>query len=215
MSRRLAGSNDDECKQKEENEWVDVLGNEDLMTKILRPGGGKRPEAGELVKISFKELTESDSDEQTTTQFVLGYGFNIDGKWTSILRLFNTQFVAFDLAIPLMYVGEQTHIKTHSRFTDDPNGDNFLEYKLELLDVQPADIVHLSVRISEAREAGNDYYNRGRYEKALRLYDYGIRLLTDAEDSVEDIDLRRFTFISNSAACLIKVRRILGIEFKL
>jgi tetratricopeptide (TPR) repeat protein len=104
-----------------------------------------------------------------------------------------------------MYVGEQSHIKVHPRFTDDPDGNDILEFELEFLEVQSADTLHLSARISEAREAGNDYYKRGRYEKALRLYDYGIRLLTDAEESVEDNDLRKYTFLANSAACLIKV----------
>ncbi|KAI6182580.1 Peptidylprolyl isomerase [Aphelenchoides bicaudatus] len=187
MSKRLAADVKTEEK-KEDDEWVDVLGSGDLLKKIITVGDGKRPENGDLVKISFVCLTE-DSDEQTT-QFVLGYGFNID---------------AFDIAIPLMNVGEKAHIKSHSRFVSSFDNEQTFEYEIELLEVQSADVLDLSYRIREAHEAANDYYNKRQYEKALRLYEYGIRLLTDADGMVEDIYLRRYTLISNSAACLIKL----------
>lgn len=102
-----------------------------------------------------------------------------------------------------MVVGELAHIKVHSRFVGDSVDGALHEYELELLDVQPADSLDLSVRINDAREAGNDYYKRGKYERACRLYDYGIGLLSNVED--EELKSRRYTLISNLAACLTKV----------
>jgi hypothetical protein len=87
MSRRLAGLRNGECgKKEEEDEWTDILGNGDLMKKTTRKGDGRRPEHGEFVKISFKNLTDATSDEPTTAQFILGYGFNIDGTHISFVR---------------------------------------------------------------------------------------------------------------------------------
>lgn len=104
-----------------------------------------------------------------------------------------------------MSVGEQAVAKIHSRFIDNSNRNVILEYELELLDVQAADSIPLSDRVNDAREAGNGYYNKGQYEKAVRLYEYGIRLLSNDGDQVEDLPLRKYTFLSNSCACLIRV----------
>lgn len=110
-----------------------------------------------------------------------------------------------------MYLGEKTHIKAHSRFVDESSEPTLHEYEIELLDIQPASNVDLSARVNDAREAGNDYYNKGKYEKASRLYEYGINLLSSVDESNEDdeLELRRYTLISNNAACLVKVNTIL------
>jgi len=198
LTQQLPSKNEIEKEQingqnPTEDEWTDILGNGDLMKKIIRKGNSDvRPETGELVKIVWKDLS---SEGQEEIQFILGYGFYAE---------------AFDLAVKLMYVGEISHITSSSRFVDnsDSNGKDFYDYEIELVDVQPAENVDLNIRVNEAREFGNIYFNKGKYEKSYRLYEYGLKLLSseDSDEIADDLELRKYTLISNSAACLLKIK---------
>lgn len=68
---------------QQEDEWVDILGNGDLQKKIIRDGNGRRPENGEFVRVSFKNLTDPDREEQVS-RFILGYGFSFDGDFSFV-----------------------------------------------------------------------------------------------------------------------------------
>jgi hypothetical protein len=65
----------------DDNEWEDVLGNGDLMRKVVRKGNGERPTAGQLVKISSKPIHAEES-ERKELQLILGHGFFIDGNFS-------------------------------------------------------------------------------------------------------------------------------------
>jgi hypothetical protein len=105
-----------------------------------------------------------------------------------------------------MEVGELAHIKTHSRFVDHSMEEGILEFEVELLETKSADTIDLNARLNQARETGNEKYKAAKYEKAYQLYKYGIHLLDDDFDvDDEEQQIRRYTLVSNAAACLLKV----------
>jgi hypothetical protein len=59
-----------------DDEWVDIVGNRDVLKRTLRAGKEKRPSSGEFVKIVSKNLASQKCEE---IEFILGYGFSIDG----------------------------------------------------------------------------------------------------------------------------------------
>lgn len=76
MTQKEAGD-----QQEEESEWIDVLGSGDLMKRVVIEGNGEKPNAGELVKITSKNLADKDSSPEEL-QFILGHGFSFDGNFT-------------------------------------------------------------------------------------------------------------------------------------
>jgi len=176
-----------------EDEWTDILGTGNLMQKILRKSVSDiRPKTGELVKIVWKDLS-SEGQEEHEVQFIFGYG--------SHLR-------ALELPVSLMSIGEISQFKLNPQLVDDSNGKETYDYEIELLGIYAADDINLNSQINEARESGNVFFNDGKYEKAYNLYEYGIKSLSVLypDESEDEFDMRKYTLISNSAACLLKMK---------
>lgn len=196
--------NDDEEEDGGVDGWTDILGSGDLLKKTLKTGNGERPVAGQIVRVRIETRAKGTS---TKDEFVLGHGFVSD---------------ASEMVISLMSPGEVCAVKVGSRFVEidaDKNDKTMHEYKMELLDVRAASTMATRERIDRAREEGNKQYNVKQFERAVRLYDYGLAQLDadndddgDEEGALNDDDNGttinwQLTLLSNKAAALIKMER--------
>ncbi|KAI6203100.1 hypothetical protein M3Y94_00517400 [Aphelenchoides besseyi] len=196
-SEHTSDDDPEEEEKSEEDEWADLLGSGDLLKKILVEGNGTRPESGQIVTLETSEV----ENQTEKTEFVLGHGFVID---------------AWDLATSLMSIGETCLLKSRSRFTGTKNesntkDDDFREFKLTLLSAKSGDEWNVTEHIDRAREHGNKRYNSGEFERAARLYDYGLSFFNTDEKtedlSQQTIETVKYTLLSNKAACLIQLEQ--------
>ncbi|XP_035269178.1 peptidyl-prolyl cis-trans isomerase FKBP8 [Anguilla anguilla] len=168
-------------------EWLDVLGNGQLMKKVLEAGNGldSRPQKGQNVKIHLK-ISLADGTavaEDPNLSFTLGDGDVIQ---------------ALDLTVQLMEMNEKALVQTSARYAYGdlgsaapavgPEADLALEVRLlEVTDAPDLELLPPPERISLAgrkRERGNEYYQRGDY--AFAVNSYGIALqVTEASSTVE------------------------------
>ncbi|XP_038073279.1 peptidyl-prolyl cis-trans isomerase FKBP8-like isoform X2 [Patiria miniata] len=187
-TRKEEGATTESKDNDEPPEWMDVIGNGQLMKKILNEGQGAatRPQRGELVTLKSKGLledgTEVDCHEEVS--FVLGEGDVVS---------------AWDLCLSLMDLGEVSIIKTSPRFAYGilgrlpdvpPNAE--ITYELELLNVQPAPdpgemtIDELCLAGDKKRERGNELYSRKDYSGAINSYTKALKLFEKAKVSDDD-----------------------------
>ncbi|XP_023257899.1 peptidyl-prolyl cis-trans isomerase FKBP8-like, partial [Seriola lalandi dorsalis] len=87
------------------DEWLDVLGNDQLKKKVLEAGDGRdsRPQKGQNVKIHLKTYLKDRAlvEEQSDLTFTLGDGDVIH---------------ALDLTVQLMEMGEKALIQTDAKY---------------------------------------------------------------------------------------------------
>ncbi|XP_022106769.1 peptidyl-prolyl cis-trans isomerase FKBP8-like [Acanthaster planci] len=201
-----------ETKDGEPPEWMDVIGNGQLMKKILREGQGaaSRPQRGEMVTLKSKGLLEdgTEVDCHEAISFVLGEGDVVS---------------AWDLCLSLMDLGEVSIIKTSPRFAYGETGrapdvppNAEVTYELELLNVQPApDLEEMTVEEvcstgDKKRERGNELFSRKDYSGAINSYSKALKLLekakvSDDNGSKQAVMELRVKCYNNLAAAQLKI----------
>ncbi|CAH1795894.1 unnamed protein product [Owenia fusiformis] len=209
-------SNDaiEESNDKEE-EWMQVLGNDSLLKKIVEKGDGRetRPVGGEIVTISCVEKLESDKivDINSELTFTLGDGDVVQ---------------ALDICLSLMERNEKAIIKTDAKYAYGEKGrkpdippDAKLTYEVQLLKVQPTlNVQKLSIaeRITKGdakRERGNYYYTRSEFTASINSYNKALSILDDSSENhgaeettqLQSLLETRLKCYNNLAAAQLKV----------
>ncbi|XP_061636610.1 peptidyl-prolyl cis-trans isomerase FKBP8 [Phyllopteryx taeniolatus] len=181
---------DEETDREEESqEWLDMLGNEQLKKKVLVAGEGRdsRPKKGQNVTICLKTFLKDGTlvEEQPELTFTLGDGDVIQ---------------ALDLAVLLMEMGEKALVQTAATYAYGtwgscepdvpPNAELSLEVELkEVCDAADPELLPPLEKIALAsgkRERGNVHYQRGDY--AFAINSYGIALQITESSSKVDIN---------------------------
>ncbi|XP_061680141.1 peptidyl-prolyl cis-trans isomerase FKBP8 [Syngnathoides biaculeatus] len=175
-------------REEASEEWLDVLGNEQLKKKVLVAGKGRdsRPKKGQNVTICLKTFLKDGTlvEELPELKFALGDGDVIQ---------------ALDLAVLLMEMGEKALIQTAATYAygtwgsyepDVPaDAELFLEVELkEACDAADLELLPPLEKIALAsgkRERGNVHYQRGDY--AFAINSYGIALQITESSSKVDI----------------------------
>uniref|UniRef100_A0A1A8FRK8 peptidylprolyl isomerase n=1 Tax=Nothobranchius korthausae TaxID=1143690 RepID=A0A1A8FRK8_9TELE len=169
------------------DEWLDVLGNDQLKKKVLEAGKGhdSRPRKGQVVKIHLKThlMDGTLAQELCDLAFTLGDGDVIQ---------------ALDLTVQLMEIGEKALIQTDAKYAYGvrgsldpdipPNAELSLEVELlEATDAPDLELLPPLEKIALAvqkRERGNVHYQRGDY--AFAVNSYGVALqITDSCSKVD------------------------------
>ncbi|KAE8632149.1 hypothetical protein XENTR_v10001452 [Xenopus tropicalis] len=198
---------------KEEEEWLDVLGNGILKKKILISGKGadSRPRKGQDVTVGLKSMLEDGNvvEEQETLTFTLGDGDVIQ---------------ALDLCVQLMEAEETSLIASDAKYCygkegrspDIPPNSN-LNLEVALLDVQDGpDLENLSGQeklnlANKKRERGNFYYQQADYVFAINSYDIALNVVNSSskvefsleeEASLLDVKIK---CLNNLAASQLKL----------
>lgn len=169
------------------DEWLDVLGNDQLKKKVLEAGEGRdsRPQKGQNVKINLKTCLKDGTlvEEQSDLCFTLGDGDVIQ---------------ALDLTVQLMEMREKALIQTDAKYAYGGRGslepevppDAELSLEVELLEatdapdlelLPPAEKIALA---SHKRERGNIHYQRGDYAFAVNSYSIALQI-TESSSKVD------------------------------
>ncbi|XP_018522913.1 peptidyl-prolyl cis-trans isomerase FKBP8 [Lates calcarifer] len=169
------------------DEWLDVLGNDQLKKKVLEAGQGRdsRPQKGQNVKIHLKTYLKDGKlvEEQSDLAFTLGDGDVIQ---------------ALDLTVQLMEKGEKALIQTDAKYAYGTRGSlepevppsAELSLEVELLEatdapdlelLPPAEKIALA---SHKRERGNVHYQRGDYAFAVNSYSIALQI-TESSSKVD------------------------------
>ncbi|CAK6955297.1 peptidyl-prolyl cis-trans isomerase FKBP8 [Scomber scombrus] len=177
----------DENPPGQVEEWLDVLGNDQLKKKVLEAGKGRdsRPQKGQKVKINLKTYLKDGIlvEEQSEVSFTLSDGDVIQ---------------ALDLTVQLMEMGEKALIQTNAKYAYGtrgshdpevpPNAELSLEVQLleatdapDLELLPPAEKIALS---SHKRERGNVHYQRGDYAFAVNSYSIALQI-TESSSKVD------------------------------
>ncbi|KAM9848728.1 peptidyl-prolyl cis-trans isomerase FKBP8 [Aulostomus maculatus] len=169
-------------------EWLDVLGNDQLKKKVLVAGEGRdsRPQKGQNVKIHLKMSLKDGTlvEEKPELSFTLGD--------SDVMQ-------ALDLTVQLMEMGEKALIQTDAKYAYGargsvepevpPNAELSLEVELlESTDAPEMELLPPAEKIALAickREKGNGHYQRGDY--AFAVNSYGIALQITESSSKVDI----------------------------
>ncbi|XP_038134977.1 peptidyl-prolyl cis-trans isomerase FKBP8 isoform X2 [Cyprinodon tularosa] len=217
-----ADGNKAEKKKEEEkseaseqtDEWLDVLGNDQLKKKVVEAGKGRdsRPQKGQNVEINLKiQLMDGTLvEEQHNLSFTLGDGDVIQ---------------ALDLTVQLMEMGEKALIHTDAKYAYGARGslepevppNAQLSLEVELLKAADAPDVELmppSERIAFAirkRERGNVHYQRGDYAFAVNSYSIALQIAESSskvdispEEEEELLDVK-VKCLNNMAASQLKL----------
>ncbi|XP_077572443.1 peptidyl-prolyl cis-trans isomerase FKBP8 [Stigmatopora nigra] len=196
---------DGEAKSEEASqEWMDVLGNDQLKKKVLVAGQGRdsRPTRGQNVTISVKTFLKDGTpvQEQPELSFTLGDGDVIQ---------------ALDLAVLLMELGEKAVVQTAAKYAYGTRGscepevppDADLSLEVELKQVcnaadlellQPLEKLALA---SGKRETGNFHYQRGDYAFAINSYVIAMEI-TDSNSKVDMSPREENQLIDVKVKCL-------------
>lgn len=168
-------------------EWLDVLGNDQLKKKALETGKGRdsRPQKGQNVKINLKTCLSDGTlvQEQHELSFTLGDGDVIQ---------------ALDLTVQLMEMGEKALIQADAKYAYGARGsvdpevppDAELSLEVELLEATDAPDLELlppAERIalaSHKRERGNVHYQHGDYAFAVNSYSIALQI-TESSSKVD------------------------------
>lgn len=196
------------------DEWLDVLGNDQLKKKVLEAGQGRdsRPQKGQNVKINLKTYLKDGTlvEEQHDLCFTLGDGDVIQ---------------ALDLTVQLMEMGEKALIQTDAKYaygawgSQDPevppNAELSLEAELlEATDAPDLELLPPAEKISLAshkRERGNAHYQRGDYAFAVNSYSIALQITESSskvdispeeEDELMDVKVK---CLNNMAASQLKL----------
>ncbi|KAM4548734.1 peptidyl-prolyl cis-trans isomerase FKBP8 [Odontesthes bonariensis] len=169
------------------DEWLDVLGNDQLKKKILDDGKGRdsRPQKGQNVKIHLKTylMDGTQVEDQPNVSFTLGDGDVIQ---------------ALDLTVQLMEMGEKALIRTDAKYAYGargslepevpPNAELSLEVELlEATDAPDLELLPPVEKIALAghkRERGNVHYQRGDYAFAVNSYSNALQI-TESSSKVD------------------------------
>lgn len=208
------GSGASKLSEAEEpsNQWIDVLGNGQLLKKTVRPGEGpsSRPAPEHIVKIRVKGYLESGKvvDFSHPYKFIVGDGDVIQ---------------AWDLAVSLMEKREVALVKAHPRFAFGEIGkppdippNATITFELELLDVhEPIDYSiatedEILSNVNFKCSRGNDLFQKKDYERALNSYCKGRTMLErylteqhlEPTKAIKDIQVRCW---NNLAAAALKM----------
>ncbi|XP_060933604.1 peptidyl-prolyl cis-trans isomerase FKBP8 [Limanda limanda] len=195
-------------------EWLDVLGNDQLKKKVLEAGQGRnsRPQKGQNVKINLKTSLKDGTlvEEQTDLDFTLGDG---------------DVFQALDLTVQLMEMGEKALIQTDGKYAYGPRGrlepkvppNAELSLEVELLESTDAPDLELLAPIEKIalailkRERGNVHYQRGDYAFAVNSYSIALQITESSskvditpeeEDALMDVKVK---CLNNMAASQLKL----------
>ncbi|KAL6107760.1 fkbp8 [Pungitius sinensis] len=169
------------------DEWMDVLGNDQLKKKVLEAGEGRdsRPQKGQNVKINLKTYLKDGTlvEEQTELSFTLGDGDVIQ---------------ALDLTVQLMEMGEKALVQADAKYAygvrgslepEVPsNSELSLEVKLlEAIDAPDLELLPPAEKIALAslkRERGNVHYQRADYAFAVNSYSIALQI-TESSSKVD------------------------------
>uniref|UniRef100_A0A8C6SRK0 peptidylprolyl isomerase n=2 Tax=Neogobius melanostomus TaxID=47308 RepID=A0A8C6SRK0_9GOBI len=200
--------------QSPDEEWLDVLGNDQLKKKVLVPGQGQgsRPQKGQNVKINLKTSLKDGTlvVEESNLSFTLGDGDVIQ---------------ALDLVVQLMELGEKALIFTDAKYaygsqgSIDPevpsNAELTLEAELlEAIDAPDLELLSPKEKIELAdqkRERGNVHYQRGDYAFAVNSYSIALQITdssskvditTEEENELVDVKVK---CLNNMAAAQLKL----------
>lgn len=176
-------------KELEENDgWLKILGNEELMKKVVKAGQPNcTPIRGDIVTLRLEGRLESDESVVVQKEEALQVQL---GDYEVITGL--------DLAIPLMNRGETATVKVSARFAFGSKGDpphvppaaNLL-YEVELLNSEPEkELGELSVEErrkigNKKRERGNWWYQRGEASLAVTCYRRALEFLDEVEGGIQ------------------------------
>ncbi|XP_075943814.1 peptidyl-prolyl cis-trans isomerase FKBP8 isoform X1 [Anarhichas minor] len=168
-------------------EWMDVLGNDQLKKKVLEAGEGRdsRPQKGQNVKINLKTYLKDGTlmEEQPGLSFTLGDGDVIQ---------------ALDLTVQLMEMGEKALVQVDAKYAYGVRGslepevppNSELSLEVELLKATDAPDVELLpppekiALASHKRERGNVHYQRGDYAFAVNSYSIALQI-TESSSKVD------------------------------
>ncbi|CAK9060981.1 Peptidyl-prolyl cis-trans isomerase FKBP35 (PfFKBP35) [Durusdinium trenchii] len=160
---------------------VDLLGNGQLLKKVLREGHGEVPKVGERVKVHYvcracDELLDDSRGRGEPMCFALGQG-EVIAAWESALPSMRCGELATLLVHPEMAYGE-------AEIANIPHGSS-LHYELELLEISPQ--VSLAkedlspeerlLGASKAKEEGNLRFKVGHFKDASGAYLEALYLL--------------------------------------
>ncbi|CAH2293351.1 peptidyl-prolyl cis-trans isomerase FKBP8 isoform X1 [Pelobates cultripes] len=213
-SPREEASNEDPSQNNEaEEEWLDVLGNENLKKKVLIPGKGpeSRPLKGQEVTVRLKVTLESGVvvDDQEALTFTLGDGDVIQ---------------ALDLCVQLMELGETALIESEAKYCYGTEGRSpeiprnaTLTLEVSLLETQDGpDLELLSGQekldlANKKRERGNFYYQQANYVFAINSYEIALKIINSSskvefssEEEAELLDVK-IKCLNNLAAAQLKL----------
>ncbi|XP_026161217.1 peptidyl-prolyl cis-trans isomerase FKBP8 [Mastacembelus armatus] len=196
------------------DEWLDVLGNDQLKKKIIQAGKGRdgRPQKGQNVRIQLKTFLMDGTlvEEQSDLSFTLGDGDVIQ---------------ALDLTVQLMEMEEKALIQTDAKYAYGARGslepevppNAKLSLEVELLEATDAPDLELLppaekiVLASHKRERGNAHYQRGDYAFAVNSYSIALQITESsskvdisAEEENELMDVK-VKCLNNMAASQLKL----------
>ncbi|XP_056020499.1 peptidyl-prolyl cis-trans isomerase FKBP8-like [Ostrea edulis] len=208
---------EDEClhevdkEKKEEDEYLDILGNGSLKKKILRPAApdARRPITGDKVTIRVEGKLEDETvvDVNDSLTFVLGDGDVVQ---------------ALDLAVVLMEEGQIIELQTEARFAYGEKGRkpdippySSITYTIELIQKDyPPDYDSMSTteRLTHGegkRERGNYLFTREDYVSAVNSYTKAVSILdpatcSDTAENLQKLLESRLKCYNNMAACQLK-----------
>ncbi|KAK5931043.1 hypothetical protein CgunFtcFv8_027228 [Champsocephalus gunnari] len=168
-------------------EWLDVLGNDQLKKKVLEEGKGRdsRPQKGQNVKINLKTCLSDGTlvEEQSDLSFTLGDGDVIQ---------------ALDLTVMLMEMGEKALVQANAKYAYGERGslepevppNEELSLEVELLEASDAPDLELlppaekTALAIHKRERGNVHYQRGDYAFAVNSYSIALTI-TESSSKVD------------------------------
>ncbi|XP_034562773.1 peptidyl-prolyl cis-trans isomerase FKBP8 isoform X2 [Notolabrus celidotus] len=196
------------------DEWLDVLGNDQLKKKVLEAGEGRdsRPQKGQNVKVHLKTCLKDGTlvKEQSDLSFTLGDGDVIQ---------------ALDLTVQLMELGEKALIHADAKYAYGdrgslepevpPSAELSLEVELkeatdapDLEMLPPAEKIALA---SHKRERGNVHYQRADYAFAVNSYSIALQIAESSskvdispEEENELMDVK-VKCLNNMAASQLKL----------
>lgn len=172
-------------KDKEEEEWLDILGSGQLKKKVLkRAENGYRPQRSHLCEINL--------------QGSLPDGTVIDKHDHLSIQIGDAEVVqGLDLALPLMDVGEVALLEVGPRFAYGSQGrqpdvpcDATIMYTVELLSSQPEPEIETLPAATRKeigcrkRERGNWWYTRQEHTLAIQCYRRALDYLDDIEGGI-------------------------------
>ncbi|XP_049585289.1 peptidyl-prolyl cis-trans isomerase FKBP8 isoform X2 [Syngnathus scovelli] len=185
-------------------EWLDVLGNEQLKKKVLVAGKGQdsRPTKGQNVTICLKTFLKDETlvEEHSDLMFTLGDGDVIQ---------------ALDLAVLLMEMGEKALIQTAATYAYGgcgsreppvpPNAELTLEIELKkVCDAPDLELLPPQEKIALAdgkREKGNVHYQRGDFAFAINSYSIA-QQITESSSKVDISPKEENELIDVKVKCL-------------
>ncbi|KAI4828685.1 hypothetical protein KUCAC02_022764 [Chaenocephalus aceratus] len=195
-------------------EWLDVLGNDQLKKKVLEEGKGRdsRPQKGQNVKINLKTCLSDGTlvEEQSDLSFTLGDGDVIQ---------------ALDLTVMLMEMGEKALVQANAKYAYGERGslepevppNEELSLEVELLEASDAPDLELlppaekTALAIHKRERGNVHYQRGDYAFAVNSYSIALTITESSskvditpEEESELMDVR-VKCLNNMAASQLKL----------